>query len=269
MTEIVQQKVNKQELRELYAKAYAYKEAQKQLDSPELADGYLRYLASSPEDLVKIKVAYSQMYPNESQGNKAIDKELKRSLSLNPLAMFGPLKKVLLKIASLYGRAFNEFLEKLAMDEDWFYDYEKEDKPKPRTEQTIIREQTNKPQERDGFGVTINRARNSFMPERTVFPNYRQMPNEPDPITKKKRKKLFGRKGSVERVAIQEIAAERAKERKLNMPSYDRDAARLEAYNASVKARAEANRARESFASQMTNMSQMAPQQMSGMMMGR
>ena len=69
---------------------------------------------------------------------------------------------------------------------------------------------------------------------------------------------------------MSEILAERAKDEAFNQKtSYDRDAARLEAYNASVKARAQANKVRESFSNQMANMNQMAPQQMSGMMMGR
>ena len=69
---------------------------------------------------------------------------------------------------------------------------------------------------------------------------------------------------------MSEILAERAKEEKTHSTqTYDRDAARLEAYNARVKARAQANKVRESFSNQMANMNQMAPQQMSGMMMGR
>ena len=273
MTEVIQTKserVSKNELRELYAKVYAYKEAQKQLDNPELADGYLRYLANTPEDLVKMKVAYKQMYPNEQKGNQSIDRHLKQSLECNPFIVFGSIKRALLKIASLYGNAFNDFLEKLATDEDWFYDYDEEKEKQPQ----LVQPESLEPARIKPMGQRLS---NSFRWEKYEKP-YQESPrncdaqreNELNTPQRKNRKKLFKNKHQVERVSLAEILAERAKEQKSKpMQTYDRDAARLEAYNASVKARAAANMARESFSNQMANINQMAPSSMTGMMMGR
>ena len=61
--------VQNKELQELYAKAYAYKEAFGQFKDEQIKSGYLRYLSETPEGLIKLKVAYDQMYPDLKEGS--------------------------------------------------------------------------------------------------------------------------------------------------------------------------------------------------------
>lgn len=217
MTEV--KDVKTQELQELYAKAYAYKKSQSQIKDEQTRKGYLRYLGGSAEGLVKLKTAYDQMYPDESEGSEAIQNEINDALKFDPAMVAVYIKNIVQDLAELYAKAFKLFLENM--------------KPKQKADE----------QESVKFSE----------PEEKPKRFEAQTPISYDQPKKKQSiwSKLFARNGkSVEKVSEVEILAEKAKENRASQKQLEDE--RLARYNASVKARAMANEMQASFGEEKT-----------------
>ena len=219
--------VKQSELQELYAKAYTYKESLAQIRNTEHAQGYLRFLAKNPEGLVKMKIAYGQMYPEDQEGNELINKELDNALKFDPALVALYIKNIVTDLAVLYGRAFKLFLENLSGNK--------------KQETTAER----------------NPQQAQSVQSQTATQFYEQAKQQQTQKQKESVwKRMFGRrKPTIARVAPEEIRAEQNylnSTPKATISQREADE-RLARYNASVKARAQGNMARESYANQKIN----------------
>lgn len=242
MAEVTQ--VQSKELQELYAKAYAFKEAVGQFKDEQIQSGYLRYLSGTPEGLIKLKVAYDQMYPDLKEGSELLDKEIEKSLRFDPAMVAVYLKNIVKDLADLYGKAFKLFLENM---------------------QSVSSENTKKVQEERVVASSLKSEASS--PTRLVARTYDIPILEQSERPKQKIslwQKLRGHRKSVERVNKVDISKEReavapwqAKTAKSDVMSELEIQRRLERYNANVRARAQANQMQQSFTSEMARESVM------------
>ena len=212
------EKVEAQELQELYAKSYAYKQSLGQLKDEQTKQGYLKFLAGTPEGLVKLKVAHDQMYPDDKEGAEILQSEIDKALNFDPALIGVYIQNIVKDLAELYKKAFALFLENL--------------KPKEKEQEQVEKPRFVQPQEQVRFA--------------TVNMNYY---NEPIKQKKSIWDKIFNKHKSVEKVNFTDIRKERegieAMAQKQRMAAQEQ--ARLDRYNASVKARAQANAMQASF----------------------
>lgn len=208
------EEVKKQELQELYSKAYAYHEASKVDTDPKTKQGYVSYLCGDMGDMVKLKVAYDQMYPDNPEASEYLQKQIDKAMQFDPARLGLYLKTIIADLAELYKKAFALFLENLKFSQ---------------------REQEQKSQ--------TNYVQKEVQPETEVVKTYQgSTAKQTKPKKQSIWSKLFGQKRTVEKVSIVELATERREmNHQENTLQKQLEQARLDRYNERVKQRANQN----------------------------
>ncbi len=105
-------KVRVEEMYEIYRKASAYAQAFGRLKDPAIRSGYISHLASTPDELVKLKAVYATMNPKDKAGLNALEDELNKKLKKYP-ELLPEKTNILEDLDQLYSKAFNLFIENL------------------------------------------------------------------------------------------------------------------------------------------------------------
>lgn len=208
------EEVKKQELQELYSKAFAYNEAGRVSNDPKVMQGYVSYLCSDLGDLVKLKVAFDQMYPENAEQSAYLQNQIDKTMQFDPAKLGLYLKTIIADIAELYKKAFALFLENMKASQK---ETQQKEPPMPNAEQ-------------------INQASTEKVVVREAVPEAKA------PKKQSFWSKLFGPKRTVEKVSIVELATERREmNHQENTFQQQLEQARLDRYNERVKQRARQN----------------------------